>query len=62
MKDWVHSQLSVIASGQAQPEEVLLPFMWDGKRTLYQAFKENRLKIDNRANIPEEEKVVSEDE
>jgi hypothetical protein len=45
IKDWIHSQLSLIASGQAQPEEVLLPYMWDGKRTLFQAYKEGRLQL-----------------
>lgn len=47
MKDWVHAQLSIIASGQAQPDEVLLPYMYDVKnnRTLYQAFKEGNLQL-----------------
>lgn len=43
LKDWIHSQLSLIASGQSIPEEVLLPYMYDGKRTLYQAYKEGKL-------------------
>lgn len=45
IKDWIHAQLSLIASGQAQPEEVLLPYLWDGKRTLFQAYKEGRLQL-----------------
>lgn len=45
IRDWVHSQLSLLASGQAQPEEVLLPYLWDGKRTLYQAWKNNLIQI-----------------
>ena len=45
IRDWVNAQLSIIASGQAQPEEVLLPYLWDGKRTLYQAYKDGGLKI-----------------
>lgn len=46
LKDWLHSQLSITASGQAQPEEVLLPYMFDGKKTLYQAYKDGCLQIE----------------
>lgn len=45
LKDWLHSQLSIIASGQAVPEEVLLPYLFDGSRTLYQAYKEGRVQL-----------------
>ena len=48
IKDWLHAQLSIIASGQAQPDEVMLPYLWDGKRTLYQAYKEGRLQLENK--------------
>lgn len=40
LKDWIHSQLSLIHSGQAQPQEIFFPYMYDGKRTLYQKFVE----------------------
>lgn len=52
MKDWVHAQLSIVASGQAQPDEVLLPYMYDAKsnRTLYQAFKEGHLQLMNKGD------------
>lgn len=43
IKDWIHAQLSLIASGQAHPHEVFLPYMFDGKKTLYQTFVEGRL-------------------
>lgn len=43
IKDWIHAQLSLIASGQAHPQEVFLPYMYDGKKTLYQAYTEGRL-------------------
>lgn len=45
LKDWIHSQMSIIASGQATPEQVLLPYAYDGKRTLYEAYKEGRLQL-----------------
>ena len=43
IKDWIHSQLSLIASGQAQPQEIFFPYMYDGKRTLYQSYVEGKL-------------------
>lgn len=43
IKDWTHAQLSLIASGQAHPHEIFLPYMYDGKRTLYQAYVEGKL-------------------
>lgn len=43
IKDWVHAQLSLIASGQAVPCEAFMPYMYDGKRTLYQSFAADRV-------------------
>jgi len=43
IKDWIHAQLSLIASGQAHPQEIFLPYLYDGTRTLYQAYVEGRL-------------------
>ena len=43
IKDWIHAQLSLIASGQAQPQEIFFPYMFDGKRTLYQVYVEGNL-------------------
>ena len=48
IKDWVHSQLSIVFLGQAQPDEVLLPYMFDGKRTFYQAYKDGRIQIEKK--------------
>lgn len=53
IKDWVHSQLSIVKSGQASTEEVLLAYMFDGKRTLYQAYTQGALQIEGK-NINEE--------
>lgn len=50
LRDWVHSQLSLIASGQSNPEEIMLPFMFDGERTLYQAIKEGKLQIEKKVS------------
>jgi len=43
IKDWTHAQLSLIASGQAQPREIFLGYMFDGKRTLFQKYEAERL-------------------
>jgi len=43
LKDWIHAQLSLIVSGQAHPSEIFLPYLFDGQRTLYQAYTEGRL-------------------
>ena len=43
LKDWLHAQLSLIASGQAEPEQVLLPYMTDGNCTMYDRYKKGLL-------------------
>ena len=43
LKDWTHAQLSLIASGQAHAMEIFLPYMYDGKTTLFQKFMEGKL-------------------
>jgi len=58
IKDWIHAQLSIIASGQAMPDEVLLPYLWDGKRTLYEVYKSGELQLpapDKQHNLPYDE-------
>jgi len=48
LKDWIHAQLSLIHSGQAQPQEIFFPYMYDGKRTLYQKFIEEGKLLESR--------------
>lgn len=43
IKDWLHAQLSLIASGQAHPQEIFLPYLFNGEKTLYQAWTEGKL-------------------
>jgi len=45
LRDWVDSQLSLIRIGQAEVEQVLLPYMWDGKQSLYDKFKERNFML-----------------
>lgn len=42
IKDWLHAQLSLITIGQAEVEQVMLPYMWNGKETLYDKLKERQ--------------------
>ena len=42
LKDWIHAQLSLILSGQSEPDKVLFPYIYDGQKTLYQAYKEGK--------------------
>lgn len=43
-RDWVMVQMSLIQLKQAEPAEVFLPFIWNGKRTFYNAIKEGDFK------------------
>lgn len=36
VQDWVEVQMSMIQMKQADHREVFLPYIWDGKRTVYQ--------------------------
>ncbi len=49
MQDWVEVQLSMIQMKQADLMQVFLPYVWDGKRTYYDALKVNGF----RAMLPE---------
>jgi hypothetical protein len=39
LKDWLLAQLSLIAIGQAEFDQVMLPYAFDGKQTLYERIK-----------------------
>jgi hypothetical protein len=45
LKDWLHAQLSIIASGQAEPEQVLLPYAFNGQKTMYELIKDKTLAL-----------------
>ncbi len=44
MQDWVGVQMSLIQMHQADTLQVFMPFIWDGKRTFYQAVKDGGYK------------------
>lgn len=41
MQDWIEVQLSMIQMQQADFQQVFLPYVWDGKQTLYDRVKMN---------------------
>ena len=43
LREWVHAQLSLVASGQAEPRQVLLPYLYNGRKTLYELYENNQL-------------------
>lgn len=43
--DWIMAQMAFVECGNAKMEEVFLPYLTDGKTTLYQSFKEGQLPL-----------------
>ena len=41
LHEWVHIQLSLIESNQAETLQIFLPYAFNGKETLYEKFKNN---------------------
>jgi hypothetical protein len=52
MQDWVEVQMSMIQMKQAELREVFLAYVWDGRRTYFQALKEHGFKglLENNSN------------
>jgi hypothetical protein len=44
IKDWLFSQFSLIEIGQAKPEQIFLPYMWNGRETLYEKLEKSGFK------------------
>lgn len=38
LRDWVDAQMAIVEAGQASVDEVFMPYMLDGGRTLYAAY------------------------
>lgn len=43
VRDWIMAQMAFIESGNVQMDEIFLPYLSDGKKTLYQAYKSGQL-------------------
>lgn len=54
MQDWVEVQMSLISMKQADPLQVFLPYVWNGKQTFYSALKANGF----RAMLPEKSEAA----
>jgi hypothetical protein len=39
VQDWIDIQVSMIAMQQAEPLEVFLPYVWDGRQTYFESLK-----------------------
>jgi hypothetical protein len=46
LREWIHAQLSLIASGQAEPEQALLPYLWDGRQSFYDRVKRTKFQLE----------------
>ena len=44
IRDWIEVQMSMIQLQQADFREVFMPYIWNGKRTFFQAIKESNFK------------------
>lgn len=49
IKDWIHAQLSIIKSGQAEPDEVMLPYLWNGKESMYERYKRGLIQVEDKS-------------
>lgn len=41
LKDWVEVQMSMIQMKQAETLQVFMPYLWNGRETLYQLSQNN---------------------
>lgn len=51
VRDWILAQMAFIESGNVEVDEIFLPYLTDGKKTLYQAYKTGQLLIGNGSNV-----------
>ena len=45
VQDWVEVQMSMIQMKQAEFAEVFLPYVWDGKQTVYDRVRDNGMRF-----------------
>lgn len=55
IQDWVEVQMSMIQLNQAEYREVFMPYIWDGKNTIFQKVKANgyRAMLPEKCEVPE---------
>lgn len=47
VRDWIMAQMAFIESENVQMDEIFLPYLTDGKKTLYEAYKSGQLLLGN---------------
>lgn len=47
IKDWVEAQLAIIETQMVEPEQVFLPYMMQGDRTLYERMVESNFLLES---------------
>ena len=50
VRDWILAQMAFIKSGNVEVDEIFLPYLTDGKKTLYQAYKTGQLLLSDGGN------------
>ena len=45
IRDWVMAQMAFVEAGNVQLDEIFLPYLSDGKKTLYEAFQSGQLML-----------------
>lgn len=45
IRDWLEAQVALIRTSQVEVEQIMLPYMWDGKSTLYEKLKERQFML-----------------
>ena len=43
VRDWIFAQMTFVECGNAKMEEIFLPYLTDGKQTLYEAYSKGQL-------------------
>ena len=51
LRDWVLAQCAIIESGMVETEEVFMPYITNGKRTMYQLYKDGQLALPERSDM-----------
>lgn len=45
LKDWLDGQIALMRIGQVQLDQVMLPYMWNGKYSLYDRLKQSSFEL-----------------
>ena len=51
LRDWVLAQCAIIESGMVETDEVFMPYITDGRQSLYQLYKAGQLALPERSGM-----------